>query len=130
MKVIQLKFLSTISILLLYIILLHVPNYCQPLSKNENKFLGAGSSSSFYRNFDKYWNQLTPGNDGKWGTVEAVKGQYNWTNLDKLYNYSVGKNLLFKEHTFVWGQQQPGWISSLDSAAQRQAVEDWIRNFC
>jgi len=72
---------------------------------------------------------VTPGNDGKWGSVEAVRGVYNWTNLDKIYNYAKNRNLLFKEHVFVWVSQQPSWIASLDSASQRQAVEDWIRNF-
>ncbi len=27
----------------------------------------------------------------------------------------------------IWGQQQPSWISSLDSARQYQEVVDWIR---
>jgi len=99
----------------------------QPLAAGKNKFLGCGTSSVIYRDLDKYWNQVTPGNDGKWGSVEAVRGQYNWTNLDKIYNYAVNRNIPFKEHTLVWGNQQPGWIASLDSAGQRAAVEKWIK---
>ena len=119
-----------IFLLLIFVIaVLHINIFAQPLAKDKNKFLGGGTSSDLFRNFDKYWNQVTPGNDGKWGSVEAVRGQYNWTNLDKIYNYAKSKNLLFKEHVFVWVSQQPSWISSLDSASQRQAVEDWIRNF-
>ncbi|MDZ7271218.1 MAG: endo-1,4-beta-xylanase [candidate division KSB1 bacterium] len=99
----------------------------QPLAEGKSKFLGAASKSDVFRYFDRYFNQITPGNDGKWGSVEGTRGSYNWTNLDKIYNYAVSKGILFKEHTLVWGQQQPGWISSLDSAAQRAAVEEWIR---
>lgn len=125
----KIQFMKKIYFILL-LFSLQLTHLAQPLSSNKDKFLGGGTSSYLYRDFFKFWNQVTPGNDGKWGSIEVVKGQYNWTNLDKIYNYAKATNLLFKEHTFVWGQQQPSWISSLDTAAQRQAVEDWIRNFC
>ncbi len=102
----------------------------QPLSKNRDKFLGGATSGNIFGNFDKYWNQVTPGNDGKWGSVEAVQGQYNWANLDRIYDYAIQKGIQFKEHTLVWGSQQPAWIASLDSAGQRAAVENWIRLVC
>jgi len=102
----------------------------QPLVQDSAKFLGAGTSSEIYRYFNSYWNQITPGNDGKWGSVENIQGNYNWTNLDVIYNYAKSRDLRFKEHTLIWGQQQPWWITSLDSAAQRTAVENWIKNLC
>lgn len=104
--------------------------FSQPLAKNSSRFLGGGTSSTIYRNFDQYWNQISLGNDGKWGSVESVQGTYNWTNLDKIYTYATSRNILFKEHAFVWGSQQPGWINSLDSASQRAAVEKWIKTLC
>ncbi len=102
----------------------------QPLAKGKAKFLGGATSSNLFSNFDKYWNQTTPGNDGKWGSVEAVQGQPNWTNLDRIYDYAVQRGIQFKEHTLVWGSQQPVWIAALDSASQRAAVENWIRLVC
>ncbi len=102
----------------------------QPLAKDQDKFLGAGSSSNVYRNFNQYWNQITPGNDGKWGSVERDSGQYNWTELDKIYNYAKNTNLIFKEHTLIWGQQQPSWLPGLDSTQQRAYIERWIQNIC
>jgi endo-1,4-beta-xylanase len=99
----------------------------QPLAEGMDKFLGAGTNSNIYRYFDDYWNQITPGNDGKWGSVEAVRGTFNWSNLDKIYTYAINRDLLFKEHALVWGNQQPSWIASLDSAGQRQEVEEWIK---
>lgn len=103
------------------------PTLSQPLAEGKDKFLGASTSSNLSRYFTKYWNQVTPGNDGKWGSVEPIQDRYNWTNLDKIYNFALNHNLLFKEHALVWGQQQPYWIGSLDSAAQRAKVEEWIR---
>jgi endo-1,4-beta-xylanase len=98
----------------------------QQLTSNKDKFLGCGTSVYFYRYLDNIWNEVTPGNDGKWGSVENPKGTYNWTNLDKIYNFAEAKGLLYKHHNLVWGSQQPGWLSSLDSATQRDAVEKWI----
>ncbi len=99
----------------------------QALAEGKSKFFGAASKSDVFRYYDRYFNQITPGNDGKWGSVEGTRGYYNWTNLDKIYNYAVSKGILFKEHTLIWGEQQPAWIASLDSASQRAAVEEWIR---
>jgi endo-1,4-beta-xylanase len=99
----------------------------QQLSTSNDKFLGGGTSSPPLRNFYHYWNQVTPGNDGKWGSVSFARGQYNWTNLDAIYNYAMNLGLLYKHHNLVWGSQQPGWIGGLDSASQRAAVEDWIK---
>lgn len=106
----------------------------QPIASGQSKFLGASSSYYFWRYFDSYWNQLSPGNDGKWGVVSpSAKDTYNWTNLDKLYNYATSVNrpagFQFKQHAMVWGQQAPGWIASLDSATQRASVENWFKLF-
>lgn len=117
-----------VALLLICLIgLLPLHSYAQPLAKGKSKFLGCATSSNMFSNLDKYWNQTTPGNDGKWESVEPIQGQYNWTNLDKIYDYAVQRGIQFKEHTLVWGNQQPAWIASLDSARQRAAVENWIR---
>ena len=99
----------------------------QPLAQGKERFLGCGTSSDIQRILNSYWNQVTPGNAGKWGSVSPVRGQYNWFNLDTTYNYATRLGLLYKHHTLVWGAQQPGWISGLDSATQRTEVENWIR---
>ncbi len=98
----------------------------QPLAAGRGKFLGAGTSNPVWTNFKLYWNQLTPGNDGKWGSVEGTRGNYNWTNLDAIYSYATSNSLPFKEHTLIWGNQQPSWITGLDSAQQRAAIVQWI----
>lgn len=100
----------------------------QPLSSNKDKFLGCSTNSTPSRFLIHYWNQVTPGNDGKWGSVSFAQGQYNWTNLDVIYNFAIQNGLLYKHHNLVWGSQQPAWVGALapDTAAQRSAVQDWI----
>ena len=78
----------------------------------------------------KYWNQITPENEGKWGVVEATRGQYNWAALDKIYDFARKNNIPVKAHNFVWGQQAPSWISGLSAADQRTAIENWIKAYC
>lgn len=98
------------------------------LAKGQAKFLGSAYAGSD-PNFALYWTQLTPENAGKWGSVGISQDttQWNWSGLDAAYNYAVTNNLIFKNHTLIWGAQQPSWISNLDSASQAKYIETWIR---
>jgi GH35 family endo-1,4-beta-xylanase len=92
-----------------------------------NKFFGtAVTTAADYPDLLAHFNQITPGNAGKWGSVEAVQGQMNWTDLDTAYNYAKSNNLRFKLHTLVWGSQQPSWITALSPADQLAAVDNWM----
>jgi len=100
-------------------------------SASDKKFVGNITTSGAVRSdFAKYWNQITPENEGKWGSVEATRGVYNWSALDRIYAYARQNNVQVKAHTFVWGNQYPSWINNLSPAEQATAIEDWIRNFC
>jgi endo-1,4-beta-xylanase len=77
-----------------------------------------------------YWNQLSPENAGKWGSVERTRDQMNWSSLDAMTAYARDHGIPFKQHTFVWGSQQPNWIEGLPQSEQRAEVEEWIRLYC
>ena len=128
--VIGLRLLRVVALVVSVVSSSTLNSFSQPLAHGRGKFLGVGTNSNIWQRLDQYWNQITPGNDGKWGSVEATRGQYNWTNLDLIYNYAVNSGIPFKEHTLVWGSQQPSWITSLDSASQREAVRNWIQRVC
>lgn len=75
-------------------------------------------------NFAKHWDQITPENEGKWGSVQSsASGAFNWTRLDAIYAYAEQNGLAFKEHTFVWGAGQPMGYSAA-------TLEAWIKAFC
>ena len=80
--------------------------------------------------FIQYWDQITPENEGKWGQVEPTRDVYNWSGLDRAYNYAIQNNIPFKQHTFIWGAQAPSWINSLSASEQAAEIEEWIRDFC
>jgi len=100
-----------------------------PLAQGAEKFLGNVKSPYGDNNFANYWTQMTPGNEGKWGSVAISMDttQWDWAPLDTLYNYAQAHHIIFKDHNLIWGQQQPSWISSLDSAQQIKYIETWIR---
>ena len=82
------------------------------LSKNPNKFLGnittryqvdaGGGVPAYYT----LWNQITPENESKWGSVEGTRGSYNWGS-DTPFNYAKNHGFTYKFHALVWGSQYP-----------------------
>jgi len=77
------------------------------------------------RKFATYWDQVTPENAGKWGSVQSnASAAFNWTALDAIYDYAEKNKILFKQHTFVWGSQQPG------GTINPEAVQKWMTEFC
>lgn len=75
--------------------------------------------------FSDYWDQITPENAGKWGSVQATAASApNYAALDAIYDYTEREGIIFKEHTFLWGPQQPsGDITPAD-------VQRWMQGFC
>ena len=98
------------------------------LATGDDKFLGSAYAGND-ANFTNYWNQLTPENAGKWGSVGTSSDttKWNWSGLDAAYNFAIDNHISFKDHCLIWGQQQPSWISSLDSAQQYSYIDYWIR---
>lgn len=100
------------------------------IATGKPKFLGNIIAGSVPSNFNAYWNQVTPENAGKWGSVEATRNQMNWGPLDTAYNYARANGFPFKQHTFVWGAQEPGWIGSVSASQQAYEVEEFMRLYC
>ncbi|ASA57653.1 endo-1,4-beta-xylanase [Vibrio gazogenes] len=98
---------------------------------NGKKFVGNITTSGQVRgDFTRYWDQITPENEGKWGSVERTRDVYNWSSVDASYNYAKQNNIPFKQHTFVWGNQYPSWMDRLSPSEQAGEIEEWIRDFC
>jgi endo-1,4-beta-xylanase len=96
------------------------------------KFVGnIDTRGSIRSDFSTYWNQFSPENAGKWGSVQSSsQGSFNWSSLDAMYKYCNDHNIVFKQHNFIWGAQQPGWTSSLTTSTGPAAVQNWMKTFC
>ena len=100
------------------------------IAVGKTKFLGNIIAGSPPASFGNYWNQVSPENSGKWGSVEPVRDRMNWSQLDTAYNYARSNGFPFKQHTFVWGSQEPSWIGGLSASQQAYEVEDFMRQYC
>lgn len=100
------------------------------LADGQDKFLGnVHSQGQTQLNFDLYWNQLTPGNAGKWASCEQSRDVHNtWLWMDRAYNHAKEFGLPFKEHTLIWGgtSGDPTWMSSVSEDEQMEEVLEWF----
>ncbi|MBX3143587.1 MAG: endo-1,4-beta-xylanase [Trueperaceae bacterium] len=99
------------------------------LAAGKDKFLGNIMRANIHLEFRDHWNQVTPEDSGKWLSVEALRGTMVWTVLDLIYGYARANGLPVKQHTFVWGQQEPRWLPGLSPDEQREEVDEWMRLF-
>jgi endo-1,4-beta-xylanase len=97
-----------------------------PIAYGQSKFLGNVYSGSQLSGFTNYWNQVTPENAGKWGSVEATRDVMNWTAMDAAYNLAKDNNFPFRFHVLIWGNQQPAWIENLPPNEQLEEIEEWF----
>lgn len=100
--------------------------YADPIAKGKDRFLGCAHSSTQEPYFQKYWNQVTPENGTKWGSVEGTRDQMNWSAAEAAYNFAKKYNFLFRFHVLVWGSQQPGWIEALSKEDKLEEIEEWF----
>lgn len=102
------------------------------LSKNPDKFLGnittrysmdAGISEKYYQ----LWNQVTPENESKWGSVEGSRGNFSWGGADNAFDYAKREGFTYKFHALVWGSQYPSWFNeSMSVDARYKAIVNWF----
>jgi endo-1,4-beta-xylanase len=118
-----------VRLLSLFFVLLATPGARAQLAAGQTKFLGNIQSSQKDENFAIYWNQVTPEDNGKLGYVEPTRGSMDWSILDAIHAYAREHGIPFKEHTFLWGRQQPDWIDSLPDHDRRVEIAKWIREF-
>ena len=98
------------------------------LSTNPDKFLG-NITTRYQVDYgkEKYytlWNQITPENESKWGSVEGSRGNYSW-GCDNIFNYAKSHNFPFKFHAFIWGAQYPGWLENLSPSDRFASIVKW-----
>ncbi|MEL7363264.1 MAG: endo-1,4-beta-xylanase, partial [Bacteroidota bacterium] len=99
----------------------------QPLAAPFDKFLGMIYSQAQLQDAARYWNQVTPENAGKWGSVEGTRDVMNWEELDRAYALAKDNGNPFRFHVLVWGRQQPLWVANLPPEEQLEELEEWFQ---
>lgn len=101
------------------------------LSKNPDKFLGNITTSyqvnpgGSIPNFNKLWNQITPENESKWGSVEGSRGRFNW-GCDTPFDHARQSGFPFKFHAFLWGSQYPGFLDNMSIKDRYDSYIEWV----
>jgi endo-1,4-beta-xylanase len=101
------------------------------------KFLGniltgnPGESAADYDLFKSYWNHVAPENAGKHGQVEGTRDVYDWSRMDKIYDFATTNNIGVTYHTFIfnYGINLPTWLEPLSDADTRAEMEEFIRDY-
>ncbi|MEQ4723508.1 endo-1,4-beta-xylanase [Nonomuraea sp. B19D2] len=75
---------------------------------------------------NREFNMVTAENEMKIDATEPNRGQFNFTNADRIYNWAVQNGKRMRGHTLAWHSQQPGWMQSLSGSSLRQAMIDHI----
>ncbi len=97
-----------------------------PLADGGTKYLGNIYSPSQINSFEQYWNQVTPENAGKWGSVEGTRDNMNWAGMDAAYQLAKDNGFPVRFHVLIWGNQQPSWIENLPPNEQLEEIEEWF----
>ncbi|KAF2142694.1 glycoside hydrolase family 10 protein [Aplosporella prunicola CBS 121167] len=87
------------------------------------------SDSTYAGVVNANFGQLTPENSMKWGSVEATRNSFSWTQADYLVQFAQTNNLLVRGHTLLWYQQLPSWVSNgnWDKASLTTLIQDHIK---
>ena len=75
---------------------------------------------------NREFNSATPENEMKWDALEPQRGQFTFTNADRIVDHAQGQGMDVRGHTLVWHSQLPGWVGSLGAADLRTAMNNHI----
>ena len=107
------------------------------------KFVGNITTSGQIRDdMGTYWNQITPENGCKWGSIHSLSNgnsgtsKFAWDNYDKCegaYKWAKEKpgERHFKFHALVWGSQYPNFLCkkknpSITVELTKQYITEWF----
>ena len=121
------QFLTSITHITLFGILLTVSTLRAQPAKGANKFLGNITTRGQVRtDFLEYWNQITGENESKWASIEGSRDKMNWGGTDRIANFARENGIIWKFHCLVWGSQYPGWITGLSQSEQLEEITEWL----
>ncbi|WP_378789308.1 endo-1,4-beta-xylanase [Nonomuraea fastidiosa] len=75
---------------------------------------------------NREFNMITAENEMKIDATEPNRGQFNFSNGDRIYNWAVQNGKRVRGHTLAWHNQQPYWMQQLEGYDLRQAMINHI----
>jgi endo-1,4-beta-xylanase len=103
-----------------------------PLKDTTKRYVGSAVSASYLGEQDfksvltREFDNVTPENEMKWGVVEPVRGQPDWSGADAIVKYARQHRKTVRGHTLVWHSQLPAWVADLPADELRSALRQHI----
>jgi endo-1,4-beta-xylanase len=104
-----------------------------PLKDITHRYVGSAVAAAYLASEPDYravltreFDNVTPENEMKWGTVEAVRGQYDWSGADAIVRYAQQHHKTVRGHTLVWHSQLPDWVAALPAPELRRVLRDHV----
>ncbi len=71
---------------------------------------------------NREFTMITAENEMKWDATEPNRGQFNYTNGDRILNHALNNGKRVRGHALLWHAQQPGWAQGLSGSTLRSAA--------
>jgi endo-1,4-beta-xylanase len=68
------------------------------------------------------FNLIVPENTMKWSLLRPNKTFWNWSDMDALVAFAQKNKMKIKGHTFLWHQQNPGYVNNLKTREEAIAL--------
>ncbi|MFD5322258.1 endo-1,4-beta-xylanase [Streptomyces sp. NPDC127098] len=75
---------------------------------------------------NREFNSVTAENEMKWDATEPNRGQFNYTNGDRILNHARQQGMSVRGHALLWHSQQPGWAQGLEGSTLRSAMMNHV----
>jgi len=83
---------------------------------------GRLGDSTYVNILNREFNSVTAENEMKWDATEPSRGNFNYTNGDRILNHARSRGMLVRGHALLWHSQMPGWAQSLSGSTLRSAM--------
>ena len=88
------------------------------LAERHGRYIGAAVGGPFWNDEQQYietlkreFNVLVAENNMKFQATEPQRGQFRWSNADRLADFAGANGMRLRGHCLLWHQALPGWVS-------------------
>lgn len=110
------------------------------LNQNSCKFLGNITTRGQVQpnvgnlRYENLWDQLTPENETKWGSiankevqsVDEALSSWNWRSADSEYQWCKQNGVQFKFHCLLWTSQYPSYLANFTGDRLKKQIDIWF----